>query len=328
MKKKLLPKGQLGLKLLRSIVKSSKILPKKSILKTGDFKWSNKDTKDFLNKYFASQQISGNDFGLTMNNVTTGLPDHVITHLSENTIERNIRAMRNAGYSERAIEQYKQHLNELMHKVKVGQYSGKTYSDADADFDGFYNDDKFFISVNKDSKRFTPSQILKHEGRHMIDYRSDMPNELHKYLSDAYDDDFINLPNNSDEGLKGYKHMDRERVTTNRDARDYLLQFSWNEVPTNSVKYSQDPLSKGIPDMIDGQNAVIDDASDEEIFAAVKNANGYGRRYIEYLKKNGKLTPEKADQFRKAMMYVGGYALPVVSGVTLMWNQDKNNKQK
>jgi hypothetical protein len=40
---------------------------------------------------------------------------------------------------------------------------------------------------------------------------------------------------------------------------------------------------------------VIDDASDEEIFAAVKNANGYGRRYIEYLKKNGKLTPEKAD---------------------------------
>jgi len=57
----------------------------------------------------------------------------------------------------------------------------------------------------------------------MIDYRSDMPNELHKYLSDAYDDDFINLPNNSDEGLKGYKHMDRERVTTNRDARDYLL---------------------------------------------------------------------------------------------------------
>jgi len=42
-----------------------------------------------------------------MNNVTTGLPDNIITHLSENTIERNIRAMRNAGYSERAIEQYK-----------------------------------------------------------------------------------------------------------------------------------------------------------------------------------------------------------------------------
>jgi hypothetical protein len=33
---------------------------------------------------------------------------------------------------------------------------------------------------------------------------------------------------------------------------------------------------------------------DEKIFNAVEKANGYGRRYIEYLRANNKLTPEKA----------------------------------
>ena len=160
----------------------------------------------------------------------------------------------------------------------------------------------------------------------MIDSRSDMTDDLRKYLQEAYDKDFLNFPNLEDAGsLKGYKYMNRERVTTNMDSRNYLLNYSWNEVPQDKIKYSQHPLSNGISDMIDGQNAVIADASDEEIFSAVKNANNYGRKYINFLHKQGKLTPEKAEQFRKAMMYVGSYTLPVAGGVSLIQN---NNKQK
>jgi len=65
---------------------------------------------------------------------------------------------------------------------------------------------------------------MKHEGRHLIDHRTGMVDELNKILEETYDDDFLNIPNYENAGsLKGYKHMDRERVTTNRDARDVLL---------------------------------------------------------------------------------------------------------
>jgi len=65
---------------------------------------------------------------------------------------------------------------------------------------------------------------MKHEGRHLIDYNTSMTDDVINTLEKAYDKDFLEIPKHEDAGsLKDYQHMDRERVTTNRDARDVLL---------------------------------------------------------------------------------------------------------
>lgn len=53
---------------------------------------------------------------------------------------------------------------------------------------------------------------------------------------------------------------------------------------------------------------MIDKLSDEKIIEAVEKSNGYGRAYIDYLRKNNKLTSTKIHQFREAMKFVGMFA--------------------
>ena len=131
-------------------------------------------------------------------------------------------------------------------------------------------------------------------------------------LGDAYDNDFLTIPESKfADGLESYSHMSREAVTTNRDARDVLFsKHNFGE---------QDRLL---------QNKYIDKMSDDDIFDAVSKANGYGRRYIERLKAEGKLTPKKAKQFREAMKYVGVVATPVSVGLTATGISSKTSYKK
>jgi hypothetical protein len=97
--------------------------------------------------------------------------------------------------------------------------------------------------------------------------------------------------------------MDAERVTTNFDARSNVLG-------DYHLKNTDWKL----------QNKIIDKTSDEKIFNAVETSNGYGQAYIDYLRKNNKLTPEKAQQFREAMKHVGSYIIPATIGGTALYN--------
>lgn len=127
-------------------------------------------------------------------------------------------------------------------------------------------------------------------------------------LRDAYDQDFINLPNTKYAGdLEGYKRMVDERVTTNNDARNYLLNKH------KSFEFLDHDL----------QDALIEKLPDDKIFEAVENSNGYGSRYIKYLRDNGKLTHEKADQFRRSMIKVG-----VVAALTTIVKKNTPGKTK
>ena len=63
------------------------------------------------------------------------------------------------------------------------------------------------------------------------------------------------------------------------------------------------------------QNKIIDGKSDEQIFKAVEEADGYGQAYIKKLRKLGKLTPELAQDLREAMKHVGNYAIPATIGI-------------
>ena len=294
-------------------------------------------TIDFLKEFFNRQKIQGVEYTMeglkqSSKNVQTGLPENIKGYLNENTVERNIRAMRQAGYSEREIQMYKDKVNEEMSNVRVGQYSGEDYKAANSeDFGGFFNAEDNFISINKDAHlndpRFTPDYVMKHEGRHLIDYRTGMTDKLNKILEEAYDKDFLDIPNHKDAGsLKGYQHMNRERVTTNRDARDVLLS-SKGKALQNEHNFMLYASKKGLSNsMVDFQNKIIKYAQPEDIVDAVEKSNGYGKRYIRYLRENNKLTPEKIEQFRQAMMHVGGYVAPIVEGYTL-YNLLNNQKQ-
>lgn len=291
--------------------------------------------KEFLNR----QKIQGLEYtadGLKQNseNVQIGLPEDIKNYLNENTVERNIRAMRKAGYSKKEIQMYKDKVNEEMSKVRVGQYSGEDYNMANYENSGgFFNDENNFISINKDAylqnPKFTSDYVMKHEGRHLIDYRTGMVDKLNKILEEAYDKDFLDIPNREDAGsLKGYQYMDRERVTTNRDARDALLSSRGKKTLQNKHNFMQYASKNGLrSDMINFQNLVIKFAQPETIIDAIENSNGYGRRYIKYLRENNKLTPEKIEQFRRAMMRVGGYVAPTIGGYSLYNILNNQNSQ-
>ena len=78
--------------------------------------------------------------------------------------------------------------------------------------------------------------------------------------------------------------------------------------------------------MLTFQNNAILTANTDEIIEAIENSNGYGKTYINYLRSNNKLTPEKINQFRQSMMHVGNYISPIIGGTIL--NQLFNIKEE
>lgn len=276
----------------------------KNNLKTSSYNYKNIGNKDIVSQFFNNLKINGKIVSVdgNINNYSSRkLGENAKNNLIHNTIERNIDEMRNLGYSENEINLYRQKAIDELNNVRVGHYTAEDYSKANmSESGGFYNPDDNFISVNTESK-FPVDFIEAHEGRHMLDFKTSTMPHQDILLSDAYDNDFINIPNTKYAGsIKGYQNMNRERITTNRDARETLLKGFNKE-------------SRHI------QNLVIDKSSDDQIFKAVENANGYGRRYIQFLRDNNALTHQKAQQFREAMKHVG-----VITGISFgIANQNK-----
>ena len=268
--------------------------------------------------------------------VVKGLPTYTQEDLMHNTVGRNMDAFINEGVTAEEAQAYVDRAKKAMEDVHVGRYSNYDYEKAGYDkTGGFYDDKNNFISVN-DGSSFPKGFVEKHEGRHLIDYQADdavlMPeitgsdydadkvaNLMQKakqkqnmVLGDAYDNDFLTIPESKfADGLESYSHMSREAVTTNRDARDVLF-----------AKHNFGKQDRFL------QNKYIDKMSDDEIFDAVSKANGYGRRFIERLKAEGKLTPKKAKQFREAMKYVGAVAAPIGVGLTAAGIASKTSDKK
>ena len=227
--------------------------------------------------------------------VTKGINQSAIRELMHNTIERNVKELRNLGYSEKEVEEYRQLAQRVMKDVNVGRYSKLDYVNAGEETaGGFYDDLRNFISVNLEHDKMLPSYIESHEGRHLLDYKLPMSTSERQQsiLSKAYDDDFVTIPESKfADGLENYKHMSREKVTTNRDAREKMLK-------NDTFKFADHSI----------QEKMINKLSDEQIFEAVEQANGYGRRYIQRLRAEGKLTKDKADALRRAAIEVGSFA--------------------
>ena len=287
--------------------------------------------KSNVEKIIYNNKIHGkpmypSDEGITgfSKNVQTGVPKTEYNKLLHDVIGRNVREFKRAGLNDAQVSGYINNARNAMDNVHIGMYSNSDYIKGGWEgFGGFYDSEGNFISVNTGSP-LSKTKVVKHEGRHLLDHKVDdeilMPTSesfgnnfdsdvvlstmqkvkqnQNMILYDAYDNDFITLPNKEgfNDGLKGYSNMGREAVTTNLDSRNTLLgsKAGWD---------------------FDTTDKIIDKMPDAAIFEAVEKANGYGRRFIKFLRENNKLTPKKAQQFREAMKHVGAYAAPV--GVTL-----------
>lgn len=251
--------------------------------------------KNIFDRYIYGNLISGEDvFPGRHQQLQLGLDPEVAEYLMKNKVGRDVQALIDEGLTNPEIAAARgEGKRELLENVRVGEYGGDEYNKAGMEHSGgFFNEDKNFISVNRDSG-FPKGFVQKHEGTHLLDKYTTLTDAQETALSSAYGKDFEALSDwdQADDWLKGYKHMQKERVTTNRDARDVLLG--------DYQKFD-----------IHQQNLIIDRMSDEKIVDAVRKANGYGRNYIAYLEQTGGLTPKKINQFREAMKKVG-----VVTGV-------------
>ena len=278
----------------------------RNLIKTG----ANKEAA-----WIASQKIHGyptdvelpglGDFAA---DVETGLSQEAKEGLRRSTIERNINELNgtygaNSGYG----EYYKIKAEEAMDNVRVGRYSQKDYDIAGKNgTEGFFSPIRRFISINKGS--LDPLKVEKHEGRHLIDevledLRTDKQRQI---MKEAYGDDFINLPKTKQGAFLGdYTGMENEIVTTNRDARDLVID-----------RFRKQHDYEGDLDFIQ-ENKIIDATKDNVISDALEYSNGYGYAFINFLKDSKKLTPERIQKLKETMKHVGGVAAPIAIGTAL-----------
>lgn len=149
---------------------------------------------------------------------------------------------------------------------------------------GFYSPKTGRISIRNNNERFA----VGHEIRHRIDdKRVPLVEAEEDWLNASFTDDFKTL-NKTVDDLKGVD-MSEEMVTTNFDARKELL--------------GEDILAEvSLPE----QNVMIDKATDEQIIESMRNANGYGKHYVEALvKKYGKVPKKLIKAWRESYKYVG-----------------------
>lgn len=204
-------------------------------------------------------------------------PQSTLSELT-NTIIPRLKANR-PWMNDREIE------NLVLQNQKYGIYPSEMFDNAGlGDALGVHFSHNDGIAIKAGYGGTSERHVIPHEVRHRIDDALPLTELEDKVLADAYDNDFLEV--NSHFGGKQYD-ASVERVTTNSDARAQLL---------GNVHLEKTP-----PQL---QNKIIDKVSDEQIFEAVENANGYGQAFIKRLRRRGLLTHEKAELFRQAMKVV------------------------
>ena len=180
---------------------------------------------------------------------------------------------------------------------KYTTYSGEPFKKAyGGDFyGGMYFDNTDHIAIRDGNTDYA----LGHETVHQLDSKLGRIPKEKAFLEDAFDSDF----------LKGA--TESERSTTNYDSRKAFLGKMIDS--KSSVKT---------------QNEIIDAATDEEVFAAVENANKYGKRYIEEKRKSKKLDHLLAERIKESWKKVGAAAAPMIPAGTALWMEAKDFKKE
>ena len=132
---------------------------------------------------------------------------------------------------------------------------------------------------------------LPHEIRHKIDEHLPLTEVEQELLNRAYGLNF----NFANYGLTN--NPEAEWVTTNFDIRRKLLgDYNTQHLPMAA------------------QNNLIDSASDDALFNAIKEANGYGQRYASFMGREG-FDAKTSKNIREALKRVGIASAPVTGGL-------------
>lgn len=152
---------------------------------------------------------------------------------------------------------------------------------------GFFDPDTKGIALKEGFIDFAGPHEFRHRMQVLFPYRNSMSIDRRSYLTRAYDDLFDDLPNlvEKSDNLYGYPNMALEKETTNLDARRYALENFTDDVEMPYKSVSE-------------QNAFLDGLSDDQILEAVENSNGYGRRFVHFIKNpNEAFANEPLNQF-------------------------------
>lgn len=178
---------------------------------------------------------------------------------------------------------FKQKYDEIIEELKrygynIGSDNAFTTAGENASTAGFFDPNTKGIALKEGLVDFAAPHEFRHRMQVLFPYRNSMSIDRRSYLTHAYDDLFDDLPNlvEKSDNLYGYPNMAIEKATTNLDARRYALGNF-----TDDVEMSYKPLSE--------QNAFLNSLSDDQILEAVENANGYGRRFVHFIKNPNEL---------------------------------------
>ena len=173
------------------------------------------------------------------------------------------------------------------------------------DYDNIYEiPDAYFQFAKKDAPAsYSPKTgVIRVNDHRIID--ANVPHELRHRADTAYPyTEFEQqITSKAFEGFENASHkpnydMTVEIPTTILESRNFLLS-----------KYL---LDRWLDAPLEIQNKIIAKAPGNAIFHAIENSNGYGARFIKYLRETGQLTPERAEAFRKALIY-GSLSSPLI----------------
>lgn len=253
--------------------------------------------KDQLKQYFARGVLSRPASAKGADIFTMKSPDQVYQGITDMQVPSDVRDIFYNSVLPR-IQSYrpgyhggilkptvKSHVDQTLQRGYT-TYPEKVFEDAGLkQFSGFEYPDGH-IAVKDTDVDFA----LGHELRHRLDGTLNLTQGEQDLLNATFTQDFDDLPDFV-ETLRGV-NMAPEKVTTNYDARLQLLG-----------DYKLKNFS------IEAQNKIIDAVSDDKIVNAIKNSNGYGRNYINFLvQQYGHVPSEIIKAARESMKRVGAVA--------------------
>ena len=171
------------------------------------------------------------------------------------------------------------------------EYGEEVFKKANDPTEGFYMYDNDVI-VRKSNSVYSRQKIFSHELRHRIDFKYPY-NDYEKDVTNKAFDGFQNAK--PDDYWEGYD-MKVDIPTTILDARNIILS-KYNKQFYNLPLEKQDEMLRRAPKKL--------------IQQAIKDSNGYGKRFIEYLSNNNLLNDQRIENFREALI-VGGLSSPII----------------
>lgn len=188
----------------------------------------------------------------------------------------------------------------------IYRFPERVFAKAKDPSEGFFQTQTGRIVTKDYSRKFSMDDIDTHELRHRADQQYPYTEHESKVTRDAFEGFEEARP----EEYSADYDMFEEVPTTLSDTRKMIFERRNKDLyyVGNQQYFSPTPWYKrGLKE----QDNILKNISQDEIVESIRESNGYGRRFIEYLEDTNQLTPERIEKLRKALI-VGSAATPFI----------------